>query len=111
MKYCKHCGQQLPQVLRDRYGTEIKVTDVLFWFPSLGDVPAVCDGDVVVHGKPALVLLDTLKTDPVKGTYQVHGRTQQGKEIERSGYLDCPANEFINLHVSWGEVLKGLETL
>ena len=111
MKCCSKCGQPLPQVLRDRYGTEIKVSDVLLWIPSLEDIPARVDGDVTIHCRPVLVILDGIYTNPVNGTYQLRGRTRHGKPFDRCGFMDTPVNEVINLHTTWGTITEGLDTL
>ena len=111
MKCCSKCGQPLPQVLRDRYGTEIKVSDVLLWVPALKDEPAKMDGAIDIHGCLTLVILDKVYTNLVGGTYQLQGHTRRGMPFDQCGYLDTPVNEVINLHTTWGTITEGLDTL
>ena len=111
MKCCSKCGQPLPCILKDRYGTEIHLLDIMLWVPMLFGVPENESNELPAKCRMTLLILESVHIDTEKETYTIRGRTYNGMEFSRSGYLEYPVYDLISLHTGWENIREGLDRL
>ena len=104
MQKCSKCGQPLPQILRDRLGTEITIQDAMLWIPSLYESDKL-------GGSFYIVILNNITIDQCRGTYKLRGVTTLGGDFRRDGLLGDPVSDLISLHADYITIRDALDWL